>query len=100
MRAEACPALSIAAAHLSAGRRRALTPATLRLALKGEATEDWTSHLRGFLEDVRVETIHDIVLDTDVTFEDLAKMATALRVEGETVDWIREMAGEPVARPA
>jgi hypothetical protein len=49
---------------------------------------------------LEIEIIHDIVLDTEVSFEDLLACVEVLNLEGEAVDWIREMAGDGMAEPA
>jgi len=60
-------------------------------------TDAWfqrRAHLRGLIEELPIEQIHDLVLDKWVEFEKLSQIADTLSCEGETVDWIREMAGE------
>ena len=99
------PAARLAARKLSAGRRREISAEQLVAAIRApEAAEPWTAHLHGLLEELPVETLHDIVLDGDLGFADLLRLAERLDVAGETagetLDWLEEMAGDGVAQAA
>jgi len=86
-------AVLVAARKLSSGRRREIDSIALLQYLSGEQEEQsFTAHLIGFFEELPVELIHDIVLDEGLTFSNLASLAKRIGAEGETVDWIQEMA--------
>jgi hypothetical protein len=70
-------------------------------AIKHEAqATNWSAHLAGLLEEMPIETLHDLVLDGDASFDDLVRLARNLHLEGPTIDWIREMAGNIVGSVA
>lgn len=95
--------LVMAARKLSAGRRRAIPEETLaRLLRDADAREvdTWAPHLRGLLEELPLESVHDLVIYGWTDFPRLAYLARRLDCEGETVDWIHEMAEFAVARPS
>lgn len=87
--------ISLIVAKLNAGRRSVLSPTELDYLLKTYDPKAWTIrrvHLRGLIEELPIEQIHDLVLDGWTEFDILAQIAHELDCEGETVDWIREMA--------
>ncbi len=91
-------AASASARKLSAGRRRPISAEELVLALQtGALQEGHRAHLYGFFEELPIEVVHDVVLDEDLDYAHLASLAKELGVEGDTVDWLAEMAGDGLA---
>ncbi len=96
-----CVAASIAASKLSAGRRRPISGAELVAALaQSEPPRCHRAHVYGFFEELPIESVHDVVLEEDLDYSHLRALATALGAEGETVDWLAEMAGDRLAPAA
>lgn len=94
-------ALTLAAKKLSAGRRREIAPAELAAVLSGRGDwRPWRGHLYGLLEELPIESVHDLVIGGHATFPRLLAIANELGAEGETVAWIKEMAGDGVAPAA
>ncbi len=88
-------ASSLSACKLSAGRR------LLVLVLRTREPQDrYRAHLYGFFEELPIELVHDVILDEHLDYAHLASLANKLRAEGETVDWLAEMAGDSVANAA
>jgi hypothetical protein len=91
-------AASIAARKLSAGRRLSITAQDLVRALaSGEPPKDHRGHLLGFFEELPIESVHDVALDEGLSYRHLAALANELGAEGETVEWLEEMARDSVA---
>ena len=67
---------------------------TLIASLKtGRRDGKWDPHLWAFLEELPVPLVHDVVLSSTLTFEELAKAIEIWEcLDGPTTDWIREMA--------
>ncbi len=94
-------AASIAARKLSAGRRLPISAEELVSALaSGEFEEQHMVHLYGFLEELPIEPVHDVILDENLDYARLVLLAHKLGVEGDTVDWLEEMAGDRMAHAA
>ncbi len=94
-------AASMSARKLSAGRRLPISAEDLILALRTGAPEDaHRAHLCGFFEELPIEVVHDVILDENLSYAHLASLAKELGVEGDTVDWLAEMAGDRVADAA
>jgi DNA-binding phage protein len=94
-------AASIAARKLSAGRRRAMGADDLVSALaSGEPSRAYQAHVIGFFEELPLEIVHDVILDEELDYGRLRALATAVGAEGDTVDWLAEMAGDGVAHAA
>jgi|GEM_PF-2874660 len=94
-------AAAIAARKLSAGRRLPIGAGELVAALaSGSPRDAHKAHIRGFFEELPIALVHDAILDDDLDYKHLSSLAAALGVEGETVDWIAEMAGDAVADAA
>ena len=94
-------ASSLSACKLSAGRRLPISAEELVLALRTrEPQEGFRAHLYGFFEELPIELVHDVILDERLDYAHLASLANELRAEGETVDWLAEMAGDCVANAA
>jgi len=94
-------ASSLSACKLSAGRRLPISAEELVLALRTrEPQEGFRAHLYGFFEELPIELVHDVILDERLDYAQLASLANELRAEGETVDWLAEMAGDCVANAA
>ena len=94
-------AASMAAGKLSAGRRLAISAGELVSALaSGRPRQGHKAHLYGFFEELPIEAVHDLILDENLDYARLALLAEDLGVEGETVDWLAEMAGDSLANPA
>lgn len=94
-------ASSSAALKLGAGRRRPIRAAELVAALRtGRPETGHMTHLYGFLEELPIELVHDVILDEGLDYADLVSLAGELGAEGETVDWLAEMAGDRVANAA
>jgi DNA-binding Xre family transcriptional regulator len=94
-------ALSLSARKLSAGRRLSISAEELILALRtGNPQPGQRAHLHGFFEDLPIELVHDVSLDGRLDYAHLASLASELGAEGETVDWLAEMAGDRVADAA
>lgn len=94
-------ALSLSARKLSAGRRLPISAEELDLALRtGESQDGQRVHLYGFFEELPIELVHDVILDERLDYAHLALLANELGAEGETVDWLEEMADDCVANAA
>ncbi len=94
-------AASMAARKLSAGRRLPISAEDLVLALRTGAPRDaHRAHLYGFFEELPIEVVHDVVLDEGLDYAHLASLAKELGVEGDTIDWLAEMAGDGLADAA
>jgi len=94
-------ALSLSALKLSAGRRLPISAEELDLALRtGKSQDGQRAHLYGFFEDLPIELVHDVILDEHLDYAHLASLANELGAEGETVDWLAEMADDRVANAA
>ncbi len=91
-------AARIAARELSAGRRQPIDARELVTALaSGNPKRGFNPHLFGFFEELPVPAVHDVILEEDLEFDCMLKLALALGAEGETVDWLAEMAGYRLA---
>jgi hypothetical protein len=94
-------ALSLSARELSAGRRLSISAEELLSALRiGNPQPGQRAHLHGFFEDLPIDLVHDVCLDERLDYAHLASLARELGAEGETVDWLAEMAGDRVADAA
>ncbi len=94
-------AASMSARKLSAGRRLPISAEELVLALQTGTPEDaHRAHLYGFFEELPIEVVHDVILDENLDYTHLALLANELGAEGETVDWLAEMAGDGLADAA
>ncbi len=94
-------ASSLSACKLSAGRRLPISAEGLVLALRNRDSRDrYKAHLDGFFEELPIELVHDVILDEGLDYAQLASLANELGAEGETVDWLAEMAGDCVANAA
>jgi DNA-binding phage protein len=97
----ASPAASIAARKLSAGRRVPIDPGELVGALAGGPFSDpHRGHLCGFFEELPIASVHDVILEEDLDYQALISLARELEVEGDTVEWLADMAGDGVANAA
>ena len=91
-------ALQLSARKLSAGRRHSLSAKELRDALRrGRVPADQRGHLLAFFEELPIELLHDVALDEGFEFERLLALAKELGAEGETLEWLAEMAGDSLA---
>ena len=91
-------AASISARKLSAGRRRPISGEELVLALRSRTPQKGhRAHLYGFFEELPVEAVHDVILDEGLDYAHLTSLAKGLGAEGDTIDWIAEMAGDHLA---
>ena len=94
-------AASMAARKLSAGRRLPISAEELVLALQSDAPQaEFRAHLCGFFEELQIELVHDVVLDHKLDYTQLVRLAKELGAEGETIDWLTEMAGDGMADAA
>ena len=94
-------AASLAARKLSAGRRLPISAEDLVLALQSDAPQaELKVHLCGFFEELPIELVHDVILDHNLDYALLARRAKDLGAEGETIDWLTEMAGDGLAHAA
>jgi DNA-binding Xre family transcriptional regulator len=94
-------AASMAARKLSAGRRLPISAEELVLALQSDAPQaEFRAHLCGFFEELQIELVHDVVLDHKLDYAQLVRLAKELGAEGETIDWLTEMAGDGLAHAA
>ncbi len=66
----------------------------------GRSSGGHRAHLYGFFEELPIELVHDVILDEGLDYSPLFSLAKALGAEGETVDWLAEMAGDGVADAA
>jgi hypothetical protein len=92
--------LALAARKLNAGRRRHIAEATLARLLRdadGDEVAAWSAHLRGLIEELPIESLHDLVLAGWTDFGRLQHLARTLGCEGDSVAWIDEMAEPAVA---
>jgi hypothetical protein len=94
-------AASMAARKLSAGRRLPIGSEDLVLALQSDAPQaEFKVHLCGFFEELPIELVHDVILDENLDYAHLGWLAKELGAEGETIDWLTEMAGDGLADAA
>lgn len=94
-------AASITARKLSAGRRLPLSAEDLVLALQSVVPDaEYRVHLCGFFEELPIELVHDVILDEALDYAHLVWLANELGAEGETIDWLKEMAGDSLADAA
>lgn len=94
-------ALTVSARKLSAGRRLPISAEELVLTLRiGKSRVGQRVHLYGFFEELPIELVHDVCLDEGLDYAQLASLANELGAEGETVDWLAEMANDSVANAA
>ena len=94
-------ATSLSACKLSAGRRLPISAEELVLAIRNREPQDrYRAHLYGFFEELPIELVHDVILDERLDYAQLVSLANELGAEGETVDWLAEMAGDSVANAA
>jgi len=91
---------TLVAQKLSAGRLTAISGEELVLALRGKARAEHRPHLYGFFEELPLELVHDLILDEGLDYPGLLALARALAAEGETIDWLKEMAGDGLAGTA
>lgn len=97
-RSAARVAASVAARKLSASRRRPITAEELVEALAAsEPPHELKAHLCGFFEELPIASVHDVVLDERLDYKHLTELAGALGAEGETVEWLEEMARDGLA---
>ena len=86
---------------LSAGRRRPIGSEDLVQVLQtGECPAEFRGHLCGFFEELPIDLVHDVLLDETLSYSHLVLLGRELGVEGETVDWLPEMAGDGLADAA
>jgi hypothetical protein len=93
--------LALAARKLNAGRRRHIAEATLARLLRdadGDEVAAWSAHLRGLIEELPIESLHDLVLAGWTDFSRLQYLARTLGCEGHSVAWIDQMAEPGVAK--
>ncbi len=91
-------AASIAARKLSAGRQLPVSAEELVSALASEEPQrGHRAHLQGFFEELPIEAVHDLILDENLDVAHLASLAVELGAEGETVEWLAEMASDGLA---
>ena len=94
-------AASIAARKLSAGRRLPISAGELVRALSADAPPiQYRAHLCGFFEELPIDLVHDVILDDELDYGHLVWLAKELETEGETLDWLTEMAGDSLADAA
>ncbi len=94
-------AASMSARKLSAGRRLPISAEELFLALQTGTPEDaHRAHLYGFFEELPIEAVHDVILDENLSCGHLVRLAKELGAEGDTIDWLAEMAGDSLANAA
>jgi len=94
-------AASIAARKLSAGRRVPISANELVQALQAGAPPiRFRSHLCGFFEELSIELVHDVILDEELEYGHLVWLAKQLETEGETLEWLTEMASDGLADAA
>ena len=94
-------AASMAARKLSAGRRLPISSEEFVLALQSDTTRaEFRVHLCGFFEELPIELVHDVILDEELDYAHLVWLAKELGAEGETLDWLTEMAGDGMADAA
>ena len=91
-------ASSLSARKLSAGRRVPISAEELVSALRRkDPPGKHKVHLYGFFEELPLELVHDVILDECLDYTHLLSLARELGAEGETVDWLAEMADDSVA---
>lgn len=94
-------AASMAARKLSAGRRLPISSEDLLLALRSDApSAEFRAHIFGFFEELPIEVVHDVILDENLNYAHLVRLAKKLGAEGETLVWLTEMAGDGLADAA
>ena len=94
-------AASLSALKLSAGRRLPISAEELISALRSdEPPNEHKVHLYGFFEELPIEVVHNVILDEELDYAHLISLANKFGAEGETVDWLTEMAGDCVAEAA
>ncbi len=91
----------VCAQKLSAGRRAPISTAELVHALStGRVLRRHRGHLCGFFEELPIELVHDVILDEGLEYAQLLALANKIDAEGETIEWIEEMAGDGLAGAA
>ena len=87
---------------VNAPRPRHMDPETLLACLASPVLlPEWEAHIKSLFEEVSIEALHRTVLTGVVDFEDLAWATRVWRIRnGETSEWVREMADLRLARPA
>ena len=91
-------AAPIAARKLSAGRPRPIKADDLvSILASGISKPEFRPHLRGFFEELPIPSIHDVILEEGLDFSKVLNLAVNLGVEGETIEWLTDMAGDSVA---
>lgn len=91
-------AASIAARKLSAGRRVSITAEELIFALvSGKPKNKHKVHVLGFFEELPIASAHDVILDEGLNYKHLVSIANKLGAEGETIEWLKEMACDSLA---
>lgn len=94
-------AATMAAQKLSAGRRLVISSDELVRALGAAAIgKDHRGHLCGFFEELPIESVHDVILDEGLEYQCLVSLAKEIGAEGETVEWLEEMASDSMAGAA
>jgi hypothetical protein len=94
-------ALPISAKKLSASRRLDISVQRLLGVLtSGKLVPRFRAHLIGFFEELPIELVHDVILDERLDYEVLIKLTRELGAEGETIEWLKEMAGDSLANVA
>ena len=94
-------AAQICAQKLSASRRLPITTVELLAALTSRKPQNrHCSHLLGFFEELPLAAVHDVILDEALDYGHLFALAASVGAEGETVDWLAEMADDGVAHAA
>lgn len=94
-------AAAVCAAKLSAGRRIPIEGDELVAALAADQPPArFRVHVLGFFEELPIATVHELILDRGLDFVRLAALARRLGAEGDTVDWIDEMARDGLAPAA
>lgn len=91
-------AATMASRKLSAGRRLSISPDELIDALSSETPDKkMLGHVCGFFEELPLESVHDVILDEGLHYARLVSLARRLGAEGETVEWLEEMASDGLA---
>ena len=95
------PAAAVCAAKLSAGRRIPIEGGELVATLAADQPPArFRAHVLGFFEELPIAAVHELILDHGLDFIRLAALARRLGAEGDTVEWIDEMAGDSLAPAA
>lgn len=88
--------------HLNASRPVPMSAETFAGVLMPSGPQDSMGTLsrdllRELIEDVPVESLHDMVLGNRTSFARLLEIVRFTEAEGENAVWVREMAREPLA---